>query len=114
MPESGFWHPSLDRPADAPGQCGVTSIRQVRARSFSTHQAKSSNAELSNSKLLKDFLEGRPALTLLGFDETSLHRFALDQICSFPFGFDLALQSDGHNYTDRLALLIGDVLDTAI
>src|SRR5947207_3241102 len=85
--------------------------RSAFLRSCSTHQARSSRAAASNSKLRTGFLDGETTLSVFGFQEALLHRFASQQVSRLPFGFDLMPQCDRHNDADRFALGIGNVLD---
>jgi hypothetical protein len=47
------------------------------------------NAAISNSKLLKGFLEWNSGCTFLGFQQSSLHVLALQQIGGFFFRLNL-------------------------
>lgn|SRR5665213_188979 len=51
----------------------------------STHQARSSNAATSNSKLINGVLERQTCPPPGCLHEAIFHRFAPEQICSFPF-----------------------------
>src|SRR5260370_26098062 len=89
-------------------------MRSACVRSCSTHQARSSSAAASNSKLLNDCLEGYTLLALRGLQEATLHRFGLEQVCGFPLRFNLSPEFDWHDDCGRLTALIGDDLDLRI
>src|ERR1035438_5691302 len=89
-------------------------MRSACVRSFSTHQARSSNAATSNSKLLNDVLERQTGLPSGCLQEAIFHCFALQQICSFPFRLDLPPELDGHDDCGRFAALAGDNLDLPV
>src|ERR1035438_1574045 len=89
-------------------------IRSACARSCSTHQARSSKAAESNSKFLNGFVERDPLLTLLCFQQAAPHRFRLQEVGRFPFGFDVAPKGDRNNHGGGLTAFIGDVLDLSI
>ena len=89
-------------------------MRTACARSCSTHHARSSKAEESNSKLLNDSLERKPVLALGRRQQALLHRFRLQQICSFPLRGDLPPHFDGNEYSGRLPGFVGDDLDIHI
>jgi hypothetical protein len=89
-------------------------IRSACARSCSIHQAKSSNAAESNSKLLNDSLERQPVPALRRGQQALLHRLRAKQICGFPLRGDLPPQLDGDDHSSRLPGLVGNDLDVGV
>jgi hypothetical protein len=98
-----------DLPKPAKGSLCVSRIRRIMrsacARSCSTHQARSSNAATSNSKLLNGCLEPEPGLPMRRLQQAILHGFALQQVRGFPLRLDLPPEFDGHDDCGRLAAL---------
>src|SRR2546425_13291686 len=86
-------------------------MRSACVRSCSTHQARSSNAATSNSKLLNDGLDRKPVLALLCLYKAALHRFGFQQIRCFTFRFNFPPELDGHDDGGRLTILVGNDLD---
>src|SRR4028118_450809 len=80
-------------------------------RSCSIHQARSSKAAGSNSKLLADFIEGNPLGSLQCLVETLPHGFAPQKIGGFLLRHDLAPEIDRHDHSRRIPVRIRDVLD---
>src|SRR5260370_20701786 len=72
-------------------------------RSFSTHQAKSSSAAGSNSKLRSDFFKRNSFAPALGLQETLPHDLAFQQIGGVSLGFDLPPKVNYHNPGHRLS-----------
>src|ERR1035438_7318998 len=90
-------------------------IRSACARSCSTHQARSSKAAESNSKFLNGFVERDPLLTLLCFQQAAPHRFRLQEVGRFPFGFDVAPKGDRNNHGGGLtAFRSGSLVDAPL
>jgi len=83
-------------------------------RSCSIHQAKSSKAEASNSKLLNDSLERKPGAALRRGQKTRFHGLRFQQVCSFPFRSNLPPQFDRHDDGGRFPSFIGDDLNVRI
>src|SRR5882672_2117667 len=86
-------------------------MRSALLRSCSTHQAKSSKAAGSNSKLLAGFVKADPFLTILSLQESSLHILALKQVGGFSFRFDFTPQFYWDYGGNSVALLVCHVLD---
>src|SRR5438552_17093229 len=85
--------------------------RKAFFRSCLTHQARSSSAEASNSKLRTGVLERNSFCPVFGSTQSRLHRLALEQIGRFALGFDLVPQINRHDDADRLAFRIVDILE---
>src|SRR2546423_6994650 len=85
-------------------------IRSALPRSCSTHQAKSSNAAGSNSKLLAGFIERNSFLALFGFQQTTFHILAFQKVGCLPLRFDLTPEINRDDNADRVAVFIRDVL----
>src|SRR5260370_37489675 len=79
-------------------------------RSFSPHQAKSSSAAGSNSKLRSDFFKRNSFAPALGLQETLPHDLAFQQIGGFSLGFDLPPRFNWHNSGHRVAVRVRNVL----
>src|SRR5688500_15093676 len=63
-------------------------------RSCCTHHARSSSAEVSNSKLLSDVVKRKASKAALGFEETRAHCVAFEKVSGFPLGFDFTPDID--------------------
>ena len=86
----------------------------VYKRQVSTHHARSSKADGSNSKLLNHSLEWQSGLTLLGSQQALLHRLGLEQVCRLPLRFDFAPEPNRDNDGGWFAGLIGHDLDVGV
>ena len=89
-------------------------IRRAWVRSFSTHQARSSKAATSNSKLVNDVLEGQTCLPAGCLQEAIFHGFALQQICGFSLRFDLPPEFDRDDDRGRFTALARNNLDLCV
>src|ERR1035438_3183213 len=89
-------------------------ILSACARSVSTHHARSSKAEGSNSKLLNHTLARQIGWTLLGSQQALLHRLGLEQVCRLPLRFDFAPEPNRDNDGGWFAGLIGHDLDVGV
>ncbi len=89
-------------------------IRSACALSCLTHQARSSKAEASNSKLLNDCLERNSGLTLCSLCQAFPHPYALQKICCFPFGFNFPPEFNGHDHRRWFTALAGDKVDLCV
>jgi len=79
-----------------------------------TNQARSSKAAASNSKLLNGHLEGETLPALFRLQETTLHRFGLEQVCGFPLRFNFSPEVDRNDDCSRFAVFVGDDLDLRV
>src|SRR5882724_2580149 len=86
-------------------------MRRALLRSCSTHQAKSSKAAGSNSKLLAGFVKADPFLAILRCQQSPLHILALEQVGGFPFRLDFTPQFYWDYGGNSVALLVCHVLD---
>src|SRR5687768_15276444 len=85
--------------------------RKAFFRSCLTHQAKSSSAEGSNSKLRTGILERNAFCPVFGSQQSRLHRLTLEQVGGFSLGLNLVPQINGHDDADRIAFRIVDILE---
>src|SRR5260370_24359421 len=73
-------------------------------RSWAIHQARSSKAAESNTKLLTDNLEGDALVASEGGEQAFSHGLTLQQVGRLLLGDDLPPEVDGQDHARRLAL----------
>src|ERR1019366_1226545 len=89
-------------------------MRRACVRSCSTHQARSSNAAASNSKLLNDGLKRKTGLPLSRLQKAILHLGALQQVRGLALRLNLPPEFDWDDYGGRFPALAGDDLDLSV
>src|SRR5574341_353793 len=83
-------------------------------RSFSTHQARSSNLTGSNSKFFKRGLERNAFTPIFRLKQALFHFFAFEQVGRFFFSSELTPKFNRHNHSRWRARLVRNVLNACL